>query len=88
MSRQNHYLKIEPKYAQLRREGKKHFEIRKNDRDFRVGDMLHLQEYAPGFGYMPEGGEEPKGTPTEVAEIVWMTDFGMAPGYVCLATEP
>ena len=86
--RQQHYLKIDPKFSKLRREGKKHFEIRFNDRDYQIGDMLHLQDYLPGFGYMPEGGEEHKGTPTEVTEIVWISDFGMAPGFVCLSTKP
>jgi ASC-1-like (ASCH) protein len=42
-----HKLKIQPEYFKEVCTGKKSFEIRKNDRDFKVGDMLLLQEYLP-----------------------------------------
>lgn len=48
MSRQHHYLKIKPKYYRAVESGIKSFEIRFNDRDFKVGDVLHLQEYCGG----------------------------------------
>lgn len=44
MDRQHHYLKCETEYYQAIERGKKKFEIRKNDRNFKVGDMVHLQE--------------------------------------------
>ena len=44
MSRQHHYLKIETEYFQAHEEGLKNFEIRKNDRNFQVGDMVYLKE--------------------------------------------
>ncbi|MGF1786455.1 DUF3850 domain-containing protein [Photobacterium swingsii] len=37
-----HTLKIEPVYLNAIIDGKKTFEIRKNDRDFRVGDRVRL----------------------------------------------
>ena len=40
-----HKLKIEPRYFMEVYEKRKTFEIRKNDRDFKVGDTLILQEY-------------------------------------------
>lgn len=40
-----HELKILPKYFEDVMTGKKNFEIRKNDRDFKVGDYLLLKEY-------------------------------------------
>lgn len=40
-----HELKIAPKYFEDVISGKKTFEIRKNDRKFRVGDLLALNEY-------------------------------------------
>lgn len=48
MSRQHHYLKIKPKYYMAVESGAKPFEIRFNDRNFKVGDILHLQEYCGG----------------------------------------
>lgn len=40
-----HALKILPDYFRAVREGKKRFELRRNDRDFRVGDYLALNEW-------------------------------------------
>jgi hypothetical protein len=42
-----HSLKTWPKWFAASAAGKKPFEIRKNDRDFRVGDTLVLQEWDP-----------------------------------------
>ena len=42
-----HNLKTWPELFQYSMTGLKAFEIRLNDRDFRVGDILHLQEYEP-----------------------------------------
>lgn len=40
-----HELKTYPKYFQETIEGNKPFEIRKNDRNFQVGDVLILKEW-------------------------------------------
>lgn len=40
-----HELKIDPKYFAAVRSGEKRFELRRNDRDFCVGDYLALNEY-------------------------------------------
>ncbi|WP_296880213.1 DUF3850 domain-containing protein [Thomasclavelia sp.] len=40
-----HNLKIEPKYFYDVIAGVKKFEVRKNDRDFKVGDYVFLEEY-------------------------------------------
>lgn len=42
-----HVLKTWPPVYQSTRAGLKTFEMRKNDRDFRVNDILVLQEYDP-----------------------------------------
>ncbi|MBI9069695.1 MAG: DUF3850 domain-containing protein [Salinivirgaceae bacterium] len=42
-----HKLKIYPEYFVEVLLGTKPFEVRKNDRDFKIGDTLHLLEYCP-----------------------------------------
>ena len=42
-----HDLKTWPKYFAAVRSGQKRFEIRRNDRDFKVGDILVLREFEP-----------------------------------------
>jgi hypothetical protein len=46
--REIHKLKILPKYFNLVLEGDKNFEIRKDDRNYKIGDALLLQEYENG----------------------------------------
>lgn len=45
-----HELKIKPQYYEDIKIGLKPFEIRKNDRDFKLGDILILNEYDSGAG--------------------------------------
>ncbi|UNM95697.1 DUF3850 domain-containing protein [Ignatzschineria rhizosphaerae] len=40
-----HYLKVDPIFFKAIQEGKKHFELRKNDRNFKVNDYVILQEF-------------------------------------------
>jgi len=42
-----HQLKIWPEYFNAILKKEKTFEIRKNDRNFQVGDILKLREYDP-----------------------------------------
>ena len=42
-----HVLKIWPKYYKRVAEGAKNFELRLNDRDYQVGDMVWLNEWCP-----------------------------------------
>lgn len=46
-----HHLKIYPDFFESIIDGSKTFEIRKNDRDYHVGDYLYLNEYFPKKGY-------------------------------------
>jgi hypothetical protein len=43
-----HELKTIPKYFEDVKKGKKTFEVRRNDRDFKVGDFLALNEWNNG----------------------------------------
>jgi ASC-1-like (ASCH) protein len=46
-TQKTHTLKILPEYYRAVMDGRKTFEVRKNDRDFRVGDTLSLEQYDP-----------------------------------------
>ncbi len=46
--RKMHFLKSLPEYYHRVENGEKNFEIRKNDRDFQVGDAVVLQLWTPG----------------------------------------
>lgn len=46
-----HYLKTWPEVFEKVISGEKTFEVRKNDRDFKVGDYVKLQEYSFDSGY-------------------------------------
>ncbi len=52
-----HALKTWPEYYKEVVSGNKTFEVRKNDRSFKVGDTLLLQEWNPA-GYGNYTGEE------------------------------
>ena len=43
-----HHLKILPCYFHEVLAGRKHFELRENDRDFKVGDYIKLNEFENG----------------------------------------
>lgn len=45
-----HRLKTWPEFFDDVKSGRKRFEIRKSDRDFRVGDTWIADEYRPGYG--------------------------------------
>lgn len=42
-----HELKIKSEYLYPILKGDKRFEVRKNDRNFQVGDLIHLREFYP-----------------------------------------
>jgi hypothetical protein len=46
-----HELKTWPEYYSAVLEGTKTFEYRRDDRGFKVGDVLHLREWVPSTGY-------------------------------------
>ncbi len=70
----DHKLKILPEYYNAVSEGIKTFEIRKNDRDFQLGDIVMLQEY-------DESGFRGRNI---LVEIVYITDYEQKDNYVVL----
>lgn len=72
-----HVLKAKNPYFTLMLEGKKDFEIRKNDRDFHPGDFLSLQEYPYTGRYIVAA----------VLTVVSLDQLGHPfVGYVCMNT--
>ena len=78
MSRQHHYLKIQPEYYMAIEKGIKNFELRKNDRNYQPYDMIHLQEYFQGE---LTGRELP---PIEIKYIHHGGKYGLDPEYCIL----
>lgn len=71
-----HDLKIYTSYFQDVQDRKKNFEIRFNDRNFKVGDILLLREYLP---------DEDKFTGKSVErEVVYITDYAQRDGFVVM----
>lgn len=76
-----HVVKCWPQPFRSIKDGIKLMEIRRNDRDYAVGDIITLVEYYPSGKYT---GEE---FDVEVMHIVKDTDFpvGIKPGYCVMS---
>lgn len=97
-------LKSWPEFFQAVLDGTKTFEIRKNDRDFQVGDMLLLREFQPcprchGTGREQVdawdsfvcGCEAPHGTflPRQaLVRVTYITNFGQPDGQIVMSIVP
>lgn len=84
-----HNLKSLPEYFRAVLEGTKTFEIRKNDRNFKEGDFVILQEWCerPETAYYLRNfrEDEPKfeySGGIVVAQITYVTNFEQKPDYV------
>lgn len=75
-----HDLKILRKYFNDVLLGTKTFEIRKNDRNFEIGDYINLREWDPDKQEYTGGHL--------VKQICYMTDYQQKDGYVVLGIRP
>ena len=73
-----HELKIIPKYYKDLESGLKDFELRKDDRGFKIGDKILLKEFTATNGYT--GNEIEK----EIGYIFEESAFGLKQGFVIL----
>jgi hypothetical protein len=78
-----HHLKTWPLSFDAIRRAVKSFDIRLNDRGFKVGDILLLEEYDPVAKKLT--GKHCRRTVTYVLEG---GEFGLPHGYVCMAIVP
>jgi hypothetical protein len=78
-----HELKTWPHFFQKIWEGKKRFEIRKNDRPFKEGDMLVLKEYDPANKAKHYTGRQLTCYVDYV--MIGTGGFGLPKGYACMS---
>lgn len=75
-----HELKTWPEFWQAVYRGEKTFELRKDDRAYRVGDELRLREYEPTTGAFT-GNALVRYVSYIVRDV---PEFGLEPGYAIL----
>lgn len=80
-----HDLKIWPQYFICIIEGSKTFEIRKNDRDFNIGDKMILREWVPGA--FDGAGHYTGRTITCTVTYIIFECAGLIPGYVIMSID-
>ena len=73
------YLKIAPRYFNDIKKGLKTFELRVNDRDYKEGDTLVLQEWTP----VVKGGYTGREIERQVPYILYGGVFGL-PDNMCI----
>jgi hypothetical protein len=91
-----HELKLVEKYAKAKKDGIKPFEIRKNDRDFKVGDLVKYNivesytETTPPYKTHTRESQNKELTKffkDRVFKIKYITDYEQKDGYVVFADE-
>lgn len=77
-----HQLKTWPMYFTALRQGSKTFELRENDRQFKVGDTLQLREFDPCVRCWGTGREWDNGDKIECFCTLTRTPKGRYTGHV------
>jgi hypothetical protein len=87
-----HRLKTWPTYFEAIRRGDKRFEIRRNDRDYGVGDSLVLREWDPALrheGLIEADGYTPRTLRCEITYVMHGGRLGIDPQFCVLGiSEP
>jgi hypothetical protein len=65
-----HEIKCWPQFFESLLSRKKNFEVRINDRNYKVGDILDIKEFSGGFGYSGR---------SEMYEITYILPLGKVP---------
>lgn len=69
-----HRIKILPEYLEAVYMGIKKFECRKNDRDYKVGDLVELEEWTGGI-------YTGRKAIVQISYVLTDTKYGLRPGY-------
>lgn len=77
----HHELKLNTEYFLDVFMGRKLFEVRKNDRDFKVGDLVTFVEF------LPDSQEYAEGNQSFTRRIIYITNYEQKDGYVVFALE-
>ena len=94
-----HELKLDTEYFDDVKSGLKTFEIRKNDRDYQVGDLLSLSRFGDGEHLKTKSGlyankeNSLKAVILNEADtilmvVTYITDYEQKDGYVVMGIEP
>jgi len=75
-----HNLKIHVSFLHAILTGHKTFEVRKNDRDFKVGDQFKLYAYDEGIDRVEKNY-------AFIGVITYITDFEQKDGYIVFAFD-
>jgi len=80
-----HKLKTHPLYFEKILEGVKNFEIRKNDRDYKICDELILKEYVPTAFYLSGDRYTGRILHRRIDYILYGGQFGIEEGYCVMS---
>lgn len=87
-----HRLKTLPPYFEALLDGRKTFDVRRDDRAFSVGDLLCLEEYEPPAGKGSIGGRTGRltgrGLEFRVSYVMRGGRFGIDPLFCVLGLAP
>ncbi len=81
-----HDLKSWPEYFRHVSDGSKTFEIRRNDRGFKVGDMLNLREWKQELEEYT--GRFAVRKITHIMRAIHKNEMGLAPGFCIMSIQP
>lgn len=74
-----HFIKCQPEYFQAQLDGVKNFEIRKDDRHYKVGDKVILMEYdAKKTLYTGR---------RVIVQVTYITEYMQKTGYIVMGTK-
>lgn len=82
-----HTVKTWPSCFQAVKRGEKRFEIRRDDRGYQKGDLLHQREYDPKRGLVESDRYTGDSITHRIAYVLTGGQFGLEPGFVALSLE-